>query len=299
MKRFKTHKLLSESFLTRPLGLSSPQNMGLVSSRPGVAEDIHMKMPVDQGDDSDDDDMLMKRDDDMDDDGDEDGDDSDLDMHDDDDLDAAEDGDDSDDMDDADDDMDDDDGMPMGKPHDNSAYMGEAKKSKSKKMKGDLKIQDDEEDEEDEKEEGDGKMDHEDDDDMCGCKKMKSGDKKKKCSGDMSMKKMKETAAPQKSLTKWADYLPPTSALLKNKDFLSRVAEGYAVSPSQKNFSGLTENDRVEGENDGFKEPQPGEVGYAPATRIGQQKEVQNLNETVADLTRRLRRLEKIVSRIS
>ncbi len=317
---FKQHRLLSESYgMSRNLGLVNPQNLGLASNRPETAKEMEENMKFDmkhmKGNrhDDEDDEMMMKRsgDEDI---GDDDGDD--LDVGDDNDLEKASDmdGDEGDDMGDDDDDDDDDgdegdgdeemsgdedDGYddedgdelsglekkhpPMGRAHDSAAFMArhmnEGKKSppwanKKDDEKPKKKVKGKKEDKKDTKKKMPWMKDEKED--KGEKKSMKSGKGDcKKCSADMPVK---ESKVPDR---------------MDRKEFARRIAEQYGLPG--KNFNGVIDEDMLIANKD--SEPGPGDVGYAPQTRVGELNQ-KALAESVQLLIKKVERLERKINKM-
>lgn len=335
---FKQHRLISENYArSRTLGIKSPHNLGVVSNRPDVAEDMEEGMKMDMKhmhrhphDDMDDEDMKHHKD--------QDHEDEDLGVGHDNDLDDAEDselGDDMDDMDDSDDnddsdDGDDDDGddsddgedddeygddedadeldamhdnqPPAGRPHDAAAYMtrhmNESKKGppwlEKKKEKLEKKEEKTGKDLDHDGEKGESKKHKE---------KIKNAKKKhekdckcKECTdGMMKEHKGKEKHGKDCKCKKCSSGMMENSkATMSRSEFARKIAEQYWMSNDNKSYSGMIEEDMLIPSKE-IPEPGPGEVGYAPQTRVGA-FDGKALAEAVQHLIRKVERLERKIN---
>ncbi len=276
---YKIHKLLAEKYDPyRNLGLKTPQNLGILSDRPETKPEMDENMKFDMKhmrprpeDMQDDEDQMMKRDSEIDDeedviDDEMDDDTDDLGVDDDNDLESAEDdeiGDDTEmsDEDEMEDDEDDDlDAMmqgeiPVGRAHDSSAFM-KKNMSEGKKMPPWMKDKED-----DKKMEKMPKKDNEKK-----VKKDKSEDNCKKCSSEMK----------------------------ESKEFARKIAEQFKPTSNKKYFSGVIEEDLLLPSKE---EVVPGDPGHAPSTRIGEFNP-QALAESLDNLNKRLDKLEKKLNKL-
>jgi hypothetical protein len=285
MLSYKEWQLLRENFNTN-LGVTQKTNLGIVSNRPDTGlpiEEMGMmpnlmkkKKPIPDmghGDEEmgDEEDMDMDGemgDEDMD--GDEMGDEEDMDMDGemgDEDMDGDEMGD-EEDMGDEEPEMPFKKKKPMGIPHDISAFMRRMKKE-------DCSCDDEEKSDGEEKEDGDK---------LIPAKGKGDGEKPAFLQKKMKKKMKKDDKCKMQKKMKKEDVSADDA------EFFRSLTKQYGQL-EEKFFDGLSEDALI-----APPAPQPGDIGYAPQTRIGDQEVTNNkITESFAEMLERFNKLEQLL----
>lgn len=168
--------------------------------------------------------------------------------------------------------------FPMGEPHADGPFMRWSRKMKSEACE-DMDVEKEDEDDDDEDEE-DGKE--------IAFLQKKQKKMKKKC-GDGMMGKKCAKCAKQKKMKEATGYERPVTKDSSDKAFLNSLKDMYG-NPGEKFWNGLSEDMLLP-----QPEPQPGEVGYAPQTRVG--SDVNTMAESIQHLMKRIAELEEQLKR--
>jgi hypothetical protein len=123
-------------------------------------------------------------------------------------------------------------------------------------------------------------------------KKKMSDMKEKKCSSDGKPCKKCSSGMSENML----DYLPPNHKWLQKRQHSTDIASEYGKPFNEKFFDGMSEDILIS--PDAPKQPQPGDYGYSPQTRIGELPS-NSVNEVLSALTARLKKIERSIERLS